>query len=153
MIDHDVLAKNAAQAVFLQPVAVSQTNAQETQNHIVSVYDDRIVTDTNAVSGRTLTGNRDIGIADYQRRFEFDIAGYPENHDAWSCSLNGGSQASGPIVAEMGYLHDLAAAPARRKTAETFGFGEGQGLGARRARYHEKAKDYAKGDSQDTIPT
>ena len=78
------------------------------------------VLQADAVAGRSLSGERDEWLADFEWGLERDQAGYPKHDGAWSLGGDAGTKAARTIVVEIGDFQDVAAAATFRASPETF---------------------------------
>src|SRR5262245_44739280 len=92
MIDDDLSLGIAADIVgTLAALRLTAAHAEMAENDIVRVDIERIVRETNAVAGRGLAGDGDVGIVDIKSAFELDNAGDAKDDDARTAFFDGGA--------------------------------------------------------------
>ena len=104
-----------------------------------------VVAQTNSITRGGLTGNDDIGMGNSQRFFEVDIVRNAKHDDSRALGLDGGAQAAGAGIVEVGHRDDLSTPAAGRVGAETFRALKGgkrcSGPGCRALYYSDRYRD------------
>src|SRR3954471_10279391 len=83
------------------------------------------VAQANAIARRSLAGDRNVWVSDYQLLRQRNQTRHTKNYEPRSLRFTSGAKASRAFVVEVCHHHHLAATPARRRCAKTFGAWEG----------------------------
>ena len=125
MIDDRVVGAGHAHAVERQAGRVAGPHADVAHDHVVRAEHAEIeVGDADAFAGRGLAGDGEVRIADRHAILQIDAAGDVEHDGARPVGFDGGPQAAGAAVVEIGDLDDPAAAAAAGEAAVAFGAGK-----------------------------
>src|SRR5688572_20198769 len=132
MVNNEVVAVGSAEALGSELASViSRSEAQKADDDVVRSrqFNGRTVAfsflNADAVAGRRLASDRDVGFADC-KTFRFDNAANPKDHRARAFRLERFAQTAGTRVVEIGHEQNFAAASALRVSAITLGAGECQ---------------------------
>src|SRR5580765_2380429 len=111
--NHIVAAAADSHRVLLLSGAGAGPAAEIAHDDIVSAHFKTIVAETDAVAGRGLTGDSQIGVSDPDSLLQVDDAGHPKDHNARSLGIASFAEAAGPGVVEIGDGNDFAVAATR----------------------------------------
>ena len=129
MIDDDVvgLFVNVEAVPIIYNPGVSE--ADMAKNDVVRFLDIEQVFagERNTIPWSRLTGNSDVGIADFQEPLQFNRPTNAEDDDAWPFRLDSGSKATGATIVEVSDFDDSAAAAANCIRSKPLCAGKGTG--------------------------
>src|SRR5688572_29149671 len=138
MVDDDLVAI-AAKAILLLAALIAGTETHIPDDEVRGVEIDLVILDANAIAGRGLAGDGEIGVANLEFRFERDSARNAEDHEARPLGLDGRAKAARPTVIEIRNLDRPPAAPAGSVFAKTFSAGKCGRVGWTQIRQRHRA--------------
>jgi len=126
MINYYIILKVARKCIFGQFVFIAETNSQITDNDVICLYIQRIVSQTDTIPRSSLSGDSNITIFNCKRRLKSDGSGNTEHNCACAILFDGISHAARPAIVQVGYFIDRATTATGCKTTKTFGAGKCQ---------------------------
>src|SRR4051812_39874911 len=136
MINKQVVAFPAETVLFFA-LFVARPETNITNDHMMHIEVDLEVLNANAVTGGSLTGNREIGINDLEFRLERNCPRDAENNGPRTFHFTRSTETAGSLIVEIGYLNHFATAAAQGELAESFSSRERRGtVGTKITNHH-----------------
>jgi len=121
MVDDDIALMGGGDCIVRDFVLIAQAQAQKAQDQIVGIQDNGIALDTDAVTGRCLTGHGQIAVFDHNRRLQGNGSRHVKDHSSRPPGFEGSAQTACSAVLQMGDRDHPTAAAARSESPVSFG--------------------------------
>ena len=98
VIDDHLLIAFGAEAVVLNARRISGPKTHVANNGVVRLELHAMIANTNSISGRRLTSDRDKRILDFNLRLKWNCAGHPKNDNPRSLRIASGAKTAGAAI-------------------------------------------------------
>ena len=106
MVDEDILPGSDRKGIHFFLQGISRAETEVADNHLVRIEIDTLVLDADALAGRGLPGQGDIGVSDFELGLEGNEAGHPEDHNPWPLRFTRRPKAPRPGIIQVGHCDD-----------------------------------------------